>query len=428
MKKGLLAITLGVATIAFGQQPVSSSDLAPAMKKVTVDRNIKSVGETQKTSAIASEWFSYVDNYESFYGTSQAENNFNMLFPDSTVLVNYGSSGYGAPWIHGLAQVFDMNSEIIKSTASTDLMYFNPDKSFDIDSLAFYGFYSRVMGSSVVDTLIIRFHVGGSNDNLNSRYYFQGSGINTNLGADTVFFVAYDWDFNSKMAPGAIETIKIPMNDAFFADSTTGGLHFVDLAANVTIPASSGGLFGVTWDFKPGYSWTPNIDTLGVNINSWRFMSWELNGADTYPFYDKKDNNMSHQMATDVRYNTGTSWDGLYIPAIAYMGSSAGYAYEAHSAYYKVTQDVNVGIGEDNKLESAVFPNPSNGEFNVRLAESGEYTFRLLNIIGQEVYSGVQSVEANQIVPFNFSSLEKGVYLLSIEGNGKSAVQKVTLK
>ena len=40
------------------------------------------------------------------------------MFPDSTALVNYGPSGYGAPWIHGLAQVFDMNSDVVKGSAS----------------------------------------------------------------------------------------------------------------------------------------------------------------------------------------------------------------------------------------------------------------------------------------------------------------------
>ena len=79
-------------------------------------------------------------------------------------------------------------------------------------------------------------------------------------------------------------------------------------------------------------------------------------------------------------------------------------------------------------IKSNVFPNPSNGEFKVQLADAGSYNFRLLNIIGQEVYTGSHNVDANGIVPFNFSTLDKGVYLLSIEAEGKTSVQKITLR
>ena len=425
MKKGLLAIAVSLSTVAFAQQAVDGDFKVPVTEKnLKFDRS--TTPSANKSSVLTSEWFSYVDNYEAYYGTNLAENNFNMCFPDSTVLVNYGASGYGAPWIHGLAQTFDMNSDVIKGSASTDLMYFNPDINYTIDSMAFYGFYTRVQGSNIVDTLIVRIYEPANNQQLYRRFYFQGTDINTNLGADTVYFIAFEWDFNEKMAPGEVWEEKIAMDDNFWADTTAGGLHFVDLAVNQTM--MGGGIFGVTWDYKPGASWTPNVDTLGVSINSWRFMSWELNGANSFPFYDKKDNNMSHTMATDVRYNTGTSWDGLYIPSVAYMGGSASFAYEAHSGYYKITQDVNVSVGEDNLIKSNIFPNPSNGEFKVQLADAGSYNFRLLNIIGQEVFAGSEDVDANGIVPFNFSHLDKGVYLLSIESEGKTSVQKITLR
>ena len=428
MKTRLLTIALAFASVAFAQQATKAEfKMGKELPNGKVDA---SKVNTMKTAVINSNWFSYVNGYENFYGQQTAELNANNLFPDSTVLVNYGASGYSGPWIHSVAVVMDLESDVFVDTDPNNNFY--PGVDYTIDSVVTTGIYTRVSGSSIVDTLVINIFEGGGT-NVSSQGGFLDP-VASNLGTDTVWFVNFDWDFPTTSTPGASKTIKVLMDDNFFTDTTASGLHQVDAAVNLAITASSShysSVVGVTFEFHPGYSWTANIDTLGVNVNSWRFLSWKLNGAGNFMYYDKGDWNSSQILPVDVRYDNAGGWNNSFIPSMAYMGGATGtYSYEAHEMNLRITQDANISVGEDTKIDFSVYPNPSNGEFNVRFGnvDNGTYTVRLLNIIGQEVYNNTVDATANQVESLNFNSLDKGVYLLSISGNGMNTVQRVVLK
>ena len=433
MRKQLLILALAVGSVSFAQQ-LSQSRVATKEVVTLGQEKIDRSTVTNKAAQINSNWFSYVNGYEEYFGQSgTASLSANNLFPDTTILVDYAGS-YSGPWIHAVSTIYDFKAAPFENP-SDPTQNFVHTKDYVLDSINTTGIYTRVSGSSVVDTLVIKFYVPSA-DNLGSRSYFYNSAINTSLGADTVFLTNFNWDYATLTTPGVLKEMRILMDDAFAADTTSVGYNEINEYVNQNITAGTNatfnGLLGVSMEFHPGEAWSANMDTLGVNRNSWRFFSWELNGDDTFPYYDKQDANLSNILPQDVRYDVAGGWNGSYIPSYAYMGATgSSYAYEAHEISVHITQDVgNIGIAENEKIDFNVYPNPTNGNVNVRFGVivNGEYNVRLVNIIGQEVFSENTTITSGETKAYNFEGLDKGVYLLNVSGNGLNTVQKVVIR
>mgnify|MGYP001413183844 CR=1 FL=1 len=61
-----------------------------------------------------------------------------------------------------------------------------------------------------------------------------------------------------------------------------------------------------------------------------------------------------------------------------------------------------------------VYPNPSNGEISIDIADINAYNLSVLDILGKEVYSAKINDSKFKI---NLSHLEKGVYLIELKNN-----------
>ena len=98
------------------------------------------------------------------------------------------------------------------------------------------------------------------------------------------------------------------------------------------------------------------------------------------------------------------------------------------------TVDGNVSVGElKNETVIMVFPNPSNGNFNVSLDNaSGSYEINVTNALGQVAASRiVNSNGSNQIVEFSGLSLPTGVYNVSVantENTNSPSIFKVVVE
>lgn len=64
-----------------------------------------------------------------------------------------------------------------------------------------------------------------------------------------------------------------------------------------------------------------------------------------------------------------------------------------------------------------VFPNPSYGEFNIKMYDfpEGEYTLKVFNIVGKEIKSEPITMSGNMLVPIYLYNIHKGSYIYSIE-------------
>jgi len=85
----------------------------------------------------------------------------NNLFPDSTILVNYGSQGYAAPWIHNLGDVLDVSSSFFNDVgAYPGEVALTKTSIYNVDSLEFDCFYTRHHpDTTIVDTLVFELAV-----------------------------------------------------------------------------------------------------------------------------------------------------------------------------------------------------------------------------------------------------------------------------
>jgi hypothetical protein len=86
-----------------------------------------------------------------------------------------------------------------------------------------------------------------------------------------------------------------------------------------------------------------------------------------------------------------------------------------------------VGLNDAKAVEFVVFPNPSYGNFKVRVAEAGNYTISVLNTLGQEVLRMDASAMANETIPVN-ATLAKGIYLMNVTLNGVTTTEKISIR
>jgi len=88
---------------------------------------------------------------------------------------------------------------------------------------------------------------------------------------------------------------------------------------------------------------------------------------------------------------------------------------------YTVGGNVDINASFSNKFIGKVYPNPSNGKFQLHLLNinEGRYTIELTNTIGQVLNSQSIEIISNETkIEFNSEGFAKGVYLLNLSANG----------
>ena len=307
-----------------------------------------------------SRWYNYGEAMEKYHGTTSPLYG-NFLFPDSTIRVNYGTSGYGSAWIHKLGDVLDVTSAMFNNPVLyPGEMTLDALSHYSLDSIYFACIYDRNTSStSIVDTLIFEISV---NDNLNTVYFGPGT-VPTNLGADTVFLKTLPYTYQTNALNLSNKRIyKVLLTAQTYADSLPNGIHIIKLATD-NLPTVNPGKYVVTSvGFIPGYTWVANTDHLDQK-NSVLFVS-RKEADNQFPHYTKKDYNVSYIVPSVVRYNVGGSWNGSHIPSFAYMGGTTStYNYEHHEIYYKIstsfsitftTQNVSCHNGSDGQIDLTV--------------------------------------------------------------------------
>lgn len=79
----------------------------------------------------------------------------------------------------------------------------------------------------------------------------------------------------------------------------------------------------------------------------------------------------------------------------------------------------------------AVFPNPSNGQFNfaITMPKASDLNFTVINNIGQVVYTKVEKGVGNAIVGMDLSHLAKGIYFVNIiDSTGDKVTKKIIIE
>jgi hypothetical protein len=78
-----------------------------------------------------------------------------------------------------------------------------------------------------------------------------------------------------------------------------------------------------------------------------------------------------------------------------------------------------------NELEVMVYPNPSNGRFNITLPEAKGYEITVTDLTGKVVQ---QLTVKDKTARLNMNKAAKGIYLLKIVGDDKTATRKLVVE
>jgi hypothetical protein len=92
---------------------------------------------------------------------------------------------------------------------------------------------------------------------------------------------------------------------------------------------------------------------------------------------------------------------------------------------------LTAGLAENEvNFDLSVFPNPSNGltNVNVKLKEASEVSVEVYNMVGHLVSSkNYGTLNGENILPFDGSKVDAGVYLIKVSVNGERLTKKVTI-
>ncbi|MBU2651322.1 MAG: T9SS type A sorting domain-containing protein [Bacteroidetes bacterium] len=147
--------------------------------------------------------------------------------------------------------------------------------------------------------------------------------------------------------------------------------------------------------------------------------------------------------AGDGTFNDPNELYAIYTPGsadiengsviLSLYGSSADPCDGEDSDDLTLTIDECTGIdelsGRDIALE--VYPNPSSGIFNldVQSLNTEQFTLRILNIHGQQVFSGRLGFENGQYSnSLDFTYFPKGIYYVVVQGEKNSVTQRIVFK
>jgi len=459
MKKLLLLSILGGAALgAQAQQAKPSVVSIPTnranTKNIAVAANSEAVQSASaavgnKGAAVVSRWYNHgyaklmentIDPSE-WYSEDYAT--FQPIWQDSTV----GFSDEPSIGINVLsfAQTFHPQADIYNDEflfPGEDL-YLNNTTPYNLDSVSVMGIYTRT-NESYVDTLIFTFlKEQGSNQFL---YFSYGPDAASLYGIDSFAVLLWNgaayqnapinqisYSYGSVDLPDAVQ-IKVPLNNAVFADSLPNGLHMISAAPNIAVGAGS--KISVSVAFKSGTTYTPGtpID----DYNYFGFISHEAIPGGFTPV-DGNDLSMSYIVRKDSAGTMAAPATAtapalnFFMPTLAFsLPTSGPYSLEDHDISWKITANAetpgavaNVNSG----ITANAFPNPANTSLNVPVTVKADanVSVNITNAVGQVVATqNLGKVAAGQkaTATFNTAALANGVYFYTVEANGQRLTQR----
>ncbi|MCS6981389.1 MAG: T9SS type A sorting domain-containing protein [Flavobacteriales bacterium] len=383
-------------------------------------RSLGRAGKEEKSGGSA--WFNYAFAMDDFHGGISVAAG-NPLFPDTTIWYSF-SGTWSRPWVHRVMNVLHP-AALTPFTIEAGIVGLdvNPAMPFYIDSVGLYCTYRRKTPNNVVDTLIFDFIYDPI------RYFISSTNTQNNFNADTIFF--YDLLFSNPPAEvfdnshvQRHRVVKLLTWDAA-ADSSSNGVWYLSLNTSSLPPVTphpdiNTGLVAVSIRFSPGFSWTPQMDTLH-NKNVFRVLFYEERGTSTFPLYFDGEYNGSGVFQTSSKFNSSSGWYGLHIPT--YARTSASFGLEHLLIEYKIRG-----------LESSL---PQVSQNVLRAWNQGEKiwfslpegftacSLRLTDCGGRPVLQRKDSWEGSYGV--DVSSLAKGLYLAIVETDQGRQVARVVV-
>lgn len=423
MKKVLLLAAVALGLSAVGQDALNSrllqTEITPssAAKEKVEDILFKRGGALDAN-------YDYTDFLYQFYSSDMVLGAITTT-PDSSTVIIYSDGTPGYSYNHAVGALYDFN---YYGWGDNE---FNETDQVTIDSLFVIGGYD-IYNSSDVDK--IRFTIFKGANSFAAPF----SGVQYNAGT----FAALD--------PAAQATMKTMDYAGSTSDGNQGGptasntltidytLSAADTSvAVVGVEVPNGGLtmngnelLGIFIEYLPGgnaTSDTINYQTASGDINPFAFYYYrEGNTSAPQGYfiqdYDSTSTNCSNFLFNTTRYAahpTASAWrnDQTSINSMY-----------SHLIWVAASGTSTMTVQDADLSTVSVFPNPSNGVVNVELNATTSAAITVVDVLGQVVYSSNTSFVAGQRQMIDLSNNAKGMYILSVEGEGVNTVERITIK
>nr|WP_300564813.1 GEVED domain-containing protein [Flavobacterium sp.] len=221
--------------------------------------------------------------------------------------------------------------------------------------------------------------------------------------------------------------------------------------ANATGASVSMSIYSIKKQTNGAGAWSTGLALTGTLANNGKFVI--VNSAIASACYSTATANLS-TAAAEMAYNgndaVGLFKNGVLIDVIGtFDGGSANFSADetmrrktaatVPATTFNKTADWDIyamdtcsGIGNKsqstevtgNDVDFKVYPNPSNGNFNIRINNSNEtYSIEIFSAVGQKVFEK----ENTNNTTISVSHLQKGIYLVKLTKNSKSITQKIVI-
>ena len=423
MKKVLLlaAVALGLSTM--GQDAINNRLLKTETPSSAAKEQVEDI--LFKRGGALDANYDYTDFLYQFYGTDMTLGAITTA-PDSSTVIIYSDGTAGNVPNHAVGALYDFN---YYGWGGDE---FNETDQVTVDSLFVVGGYSIFNG---FNTDKIRFTIFKGADGFAAPF----SGVQYNAGT----FAALD--------PAAQATMKTMDYAGSASDGNQGGptatntvtidytLSAADSVgvATIAVEVPNGGLtmngnelLGIFIEYLPGGATTSdtiNYQTSSGDINPFAFYYYGENNTSApqgyfIQDYDSTSTNCSNFLFSETRYAayTGTSaWrnDQTSISSLY-----------SHLIWVSASGTSTMTIQDADLSTVSVFPNPSKGVVNIELNATTSAAVTVVDVLGQVIYSANTNFVAGQRQMIDLSNNAKGMYILSIEGEGVNTVERITIK
>jgi len=128
--------------------------------------------------------------------------------------------------------------------------------------------------------------------------------------------------------------------------------------------------------------------------------------------------------------------NGVSETAVATLGAfgsnvtlEATFTSGINGTYYFGKMEAVLGISQNELNIMGLYPNPSNGIFNLSVDTSSDTDITLYDIRGRKVYSKLHSNNSDIFVAkLDFTTMASGVYVLNVKSGTKQAVKKIVIQ
>jgi hypothetical protein len=427
MKKVLLLAAVFMSSVSL--LTAQSLPLNKARTNPLLSTDVELFESKVKTNAMkggaVADYYSFYDLAIQWASQSNYSNFVAPMMPDTTTTLFWydGSQlDLGTYGVMGAGALYDFSLEFWDEP-------FADEDQVTVDSIFVGGFY-EINDNTQSDTLrlhIFKADTNNANSGIYGGIYFP-AGTFTNVSNDAT---QWTMDYVGNSAQGNKGYIDVPnttvVDYIFQTADSAKSVHGIEIPNGFTLDADE--TFGFYVEFIPGgygFNDTINLQTLSGTTNFFSLyfasdQSSPLTGE--FQTYSSSTHMNSSLFAyAETRYGSWPSAQSFLNDYL--LPSSRRLSYFAVHA----SGTSSVDLDENNLGKAAVFPNPSNGVLNVELNANAAATVTVVDVLGQVVYRSNENFVAGERKMINLSNKAKGMYILTVEGEGVNTVERISIK